>query len=111
VGSFPHISADWVVKYDLTLPPLSRLLSVSYLGKSLDLTLESDINTCYLVGISDFYVEKGGDSVDAFTAQEIVADHKELISDCVVEYLRTCIEALDGEPPGRFICVTSHGQC
>ena len=104
MGSFPHISRDWLVTYDLSLPALSRILTVSYMKKTLDLTLESD--TKFLVAISDFYVEKGGDGVDAFTTQEVIADHKELISDCVVEYLRTCVESLDGEPPGRFVNVS-----
>ena len=71
----------------------------------MDLDSAPVMENLYLVSISDFYVGKGGDGVDAFTSKEIVADHQELISDCVVKYLRTCVDTLDGEPPGRFSVV------
>jgi 2',3'-cyclic-nucleotide 2'-phosphodiesterase (5'-nucleotidase family) len=103
VGSFPHISEGWEIKYDLSCPPLHRILSVSY--QQIPLDGNGDLDTPYLVAISDFYVGKGGDGVDAFTTQEVVADHKELISNCVVEYLGSCVDSLDGAPPGRFVSV------
>jgi hypothetical protein len=56
--------------------------------------------------ISDFYVEKGGDGVDIFTTQEVVASHTTLISECVVEFLEKRVDVLCGEAPGRFVCVT-----
>ena len=91
-----------MIEYDLALPPLHRILSVSYLNETLDLDSTAVMGNPYLVSISDFYVGKGGDGVDAFTSQEIIADHKELISDCVVRFLRTCVDTLSGKPPGRF---------
>ena len=105
IGSFPHISGDWNITYDLSKLPLNRIQSVSYLEEALDLEDKSALSKCYLVAISDFYVDKGGDGVDIFTSQKIVAEHNRLISECVVDYLGDCVDVLSGEPPGRFVRV------
>ena len=56
------------------------------------------------VAISDFYVDKEGDGVDAFSFGRIVADHGQLISHCVVEYIKGYpVEVVEGEPPGRLV--------
>lgn len=105
IGSFPHISGDWNITYDLNKSPLNRIQSVSYLEEVMDLNDEIALSKCYLVAISDFYVDKGGDGVDIFTSQKVVAEHNRLISDCVVDYLGDCVDILSGEPPGRFVRV------
>ena len=92
--------------YDLTLPPLNRILSITHNTQTLDLNSIEILDTKYYVSISDFYVGKGGDGVDAFMCERAIGDHKVLISDCVVEYLRTCVDVLEGEQPGRFVSVT-----
>jgi hypothetical protein len=96
VGSFPHISNEWFIEYDLKLPPLQRIVSISYKRKLIDM------EEIFLVGIQDFYIERDGDLVDVFSQMEVAQFHGKLVSDCVIEYLRT-IDCLSGEPPMRFI--------
>ena len=44
--------------------------------------------------------------MDAFSLGVIVADHGELISHIVVDYIKGLpVEVVDGEPPGRLILV------
>ena len=108
IGSFPHISAGWCITYDLSEPPLNRLQTIAHNNHPLDLTNESVRQSVYLVAISDFYVDKGGDGVDIFTSQEIVSEHRKLVAECVVDYLDEYVDVLCGDPPGRFTCVTRH---
>lgn len=67
---------------------------------------DEDTSMKFLVGISDFYIGKDGDGVEVFSEQEVVSDHKRLISGCVVEYLRTCVTTLSGDAPGRLVNIT-----
>ena len=106
VGSFPHISAGWCITYDLSEPPLKRLQTIAHNNNVLDLADESVRQSVYLVSISDFYVDKGGDGVDIFTTQEIVSEHRKLVAHCVVDYLDQYVDVLCGDPPGRFTCIT-----
>jgi len=132
VGSFPHLSEGWEVAVDLARPPLHRVARMRYRGEDLDVatgwdgTAGDDSSSSssssissggssggdgttsaldqrrFRVAIQSFYVDKDGDGVDAFHRGTPVDDHGRLVSDCVVDYLRTCVDALDGHPPGRL---------
>ena len=133
VGSFPHMSAHWNVVVDLKRDKLQRVVSISYRDELLDITTgwvaegagtgddciataavsDSCATACaldarlFLVSISDFYVGKDGDGVEAFALGRVVADHQQLISHCVVDYLRECVDVIDGDAPGRLVLVNN----
>jgi 5'-nucleotidase len=95
-GSFPHLSDEWVVEYDTNQAPLSRIVSMKYQGRPVDMSAE------YRIAIQSFYVEKDGDGVTAFNDKDIVADHEKLVSACAVEYFKT-LEHINGAPPKRLV--------
>ena len=95
VGSFPHLSDEWTVKYDLSQPSMSRILSIHYQGRSIEM------DETFLVAITDFYAAKGGDGVDAFTNRETIASHERTVCDCAIEYFRMK-QIVSGRLPQRF---------
>jgi 5'-nucleotidase len=96
VGCFPHLSHGWRVEYDLSRPPLDRIVSLCYKRHPID--MDDTFHVC----IQDFYIDRDGDGVDVFADMEILAQHGKLVSECVVEYLPS-VPYLSGEPPGRFV--------
>ena len=57
VGSFPHLSDGWYVEYDLTQPAMHRIRTIKYLDSSINM------EDSFLLAITDFYADKGGDGV------------------------------------------------
>ena len=96
-GSFPHLSSGFSATYDLTKPPMERIVEVCIKGEPLDRA------RVYKLAISDFYVRSEGDSVLSFQ-QPIIADHETQIKSCVQTYL-TLKGSISGAAPGRFIKV------
>ena len=122
VGSFPHLSAGWEVAVDVARPPLHRVVGMRFEGEELDVATgwggaadgPADSAAAldrrrFHVAIQSFYVDKDGDGVDAFHRGALLGDHGQLVSDCVVDYLRTCVDALDGHPPGRLTLLNADG--
>lgn len=95
-GSFPHLSEGFKATYDLSQPPMQRIVSVHIKGEPLEDT------RLYRVSISDFYVRSEGDSVLAFHGEnKILMDRGIVICDCVMTYLKGK-GTINGDAPGRF---------
>lgn len=101
VGSFPHLSDGWSAAYDLRKPAMERIVALQYLSRPMPLEEET---TSYLLAITDFYAEKGGDGVDAYMGKEVVASHGKTVCECAIEYLKSK-ELISGKLPLRFVAV------
>lgn len=96
VGSFPHLSDGWNVEYDLTQPAMQRIRTITYLDAPINM------EDSFLLAITDFYADKGGDGVDAYMNREVVASHGRTVCDCALEYFRVK-QTISGKLPLRFI--------
>ena len=110
VGSFPHLSAGISAMYDLKEEPMHRIKSVtidSAAGAENDASDGGGVcwlSREYLVAVSDFYCNKEGDGVEAFTNKEVVARCKDVIGTVVSNYFRT-LTFVSGSPQGRLVPV------
>mmetsp|Transcript_67515 Transcript_67515/g.141115 ORF Transcript_67515/g.141115 Transcript_67515/m.141115 type:complete len:527 (-) Transcript_67515:101-1681(-) len=98
-GAFPQLSQGFHVVYDPAAPALQKIQSFEIWGEALDLDRE------YLVAISEFYVDKVGDNVEAFTLATPVAKHSEKIRDLTVRYFRQ-LGSVSGAIAGRVVKVS-----
>ena len=96
VGSFPHLSDGWEAEYDLTQPAMQRIQAIKYLDSSISM------EDSFLLAITDFYAEKGGDGVDAYMNKEVVAAHGRTVCDCALEYFKGK-QTISGKLPLRFV--------
>lgn len=120
VGCFPHLSNGIRVVYDMNKPPLSRIQSCEVFKKynknnnnknnnnnnSNDNDAEEyqpiELETYYLMVLSDFYVLKEGDNVTGFYGQQIIQQTNLVIEKVVEDYFRT-LSSLPVLPPHRLI--------
>jgi 2',3'-cyclic-nucleotide 2'-phosphodiesterase (5'-nucleotidase family) len=96
VGSFPHLSDGWEAEYDLTQPAMQRIRAIKYLDSAISM------EDSFLLAITDFYAEKGGDGVDAYMNKEVVATHGRTVCDCALEYFKGK-QTISGKLPLRFV--------
>ena len=96
VGSFPHLSDGWEAEYDLTQPAMQRIRAIKYLDSAISM------EDSFLLAITDFYAEKGGDGVDAYMNKEVVAAHGRTVCDCALEYFKGK-QTISGKLPLRFV--------
>ncbi|MBM7633357.1 5'-nucleotidase C-terminal domain-containing protein [Geomicrobium sediminis] len=88
-GGFLHVSG-MEVQYDPEAAPYERVTSVEINGEPLDTA------KTYLVGTNDF-LAAGGDGYSMFEEQEIVLSTGELLSEILIEYIRSGEEIPDVE--------------
>jgi 5'-nucleotidase len=101
VGSFPHLSSNFHVTYDLKSEPLDRVKSLIICNED----YLTDPDRYYNIAVSDFYHSNGGDGVTIFTTQELIADNKTKAQDVLIEYLKAVDgpKEMNGAPPQRLI--------
>ena len=106
VGCFPHLSNGIRVVYDMAQPPLSRIKSCEVANQSNNNNSDSDyhpieLETYYLMVLSDFYCEKDGDNVTTFHGQQIIQQTDLVIEKVVETYFRT-LTSIPINPPRRL---------